>query len=157
MKKDFSILLVEDDTDDVFFVSEALRRSGIDLPLEVASDGQQAIDFLSKADESGIVQGGVPCLVLLDLNLPRKSGLEVLRWIRQDSPNKSMIVIVLTSSTSDTDMAQAYLLGANSYIIKPSDATRLRELGQLLKQYWLGWNQIPTPPPTIKQRSELKS
>lgn len=155
MKKDFSILLVEDDADDVFFVSEALRRSGIDLPLEVASDGQQAMDLLSKTEESGLDRGRVPCLVLLDLNLPRKSGLEVLRWIRQDSPNKSVIVIVLTSSTSDADVAQAYLLGANSYIIKPSDATRLRELGQLIKQYWLGWNQIPIPPPAPKSRSEM--
>jgi len=149
------ILLVEDDADDVYFVSEALRRSGIHLPLEVAHDGQKAVDLLLKAGHSVVpAEATHPCLVLLDLNLPRKTGLEVLKWIRQESPWKTLIVIVLTSSTSDSDMEQAYLLGANSYILKPSDATKLRELGQLLKQYWLGWNQDPPRTKKVVTTSE---
>jgi len=139
-----SILLVEDDADDVFFVSDALRRSGIDLPLDVVNDGQAAIDFLHQAGKRAPVPEPMkPGLVLLDLNLPRKRGLEVLQWIRQESVWKTLIVLILTSSTSESDMNQAYLLGANAYIIKPSDATKLRELGQLVKQFWLGWNQLP--------------
>lgn len=142
--KNCSILLVEDDEDDVYFVSDALRRSGIELPLEIARDGQAAVDFLFKATERAALGKELrPCLVLLDLNLPRKTGLEVLKWIRQESSCKTILVIVLTSSTSESDMNQAYSLGANSYLIKPTDATKLREVGQIIKQYWLGWNQFP--------------
>jgi CheY-like chemotaxis protein len=144
LKGNCFILHVEDDANDVYFVARALRGSGIELPVEVAGDGQSAIDFLHHAgDRIGRAEAAKPCLVILDLNLPHKSGLEVLKWIRQESPWKTIIVLVLTSSTSEADMNQAYLLGANAYVIKPSDATRLRELGQLLKQFWLGWNQMP--------------
>jgi len=139
-----SILLVEDDADDVFFISRALRGSGLDLTLEVVNDGRAAVDFLTKVAEGNRhVEALSPCLVLLDLNIPFKSGLEVLKWIRAHSALKTIIVIVLTSSTSETDMTQAYTLGANSYVIKPSDATRLAEFGQFLKGYWFGWNQLP--------------
>ena len=84
--------------------------------------------------------------MLLDLNLPRRSGLEVLEWIRHEPGWKTLVVLVLTSSTAETDMNRAYSLGANAYVVKPSDATKLREFGQLLKQFWLGWNQMPPPP-----------
>ena len=144
MNRRNSILLVEDDADDVYFVSQALQRNGVQMPLAVVNDGQAAIDYLLKASEDVKKTEALnPCLVLLDLNLPRRTGLDVLKWIRQESYWKTLIVIVLTSSTSESDMNQAYLLGANSYIIKPSDATKLRELGALLKGYWLGWNQNP--------------
>jgi DNA-binding response OmpR family regulator len=83
---------------------------------------------------------------LLDLNLPRKTGLDVLRWIRRESLFKTLIVVVLTSSTSERDMEEAYSLGANSYLIKPADAIRLREVAQLIKDYWFGWNQLPPRP-----------
>jgi CheY-like chemotaxis protein len=142
VKKNCSILLVEDDADDVFFITDALRRSGIDLPVDVANNGQEAIDYLSGA--AAPKQNGPtpqPRLVFLDLNLPHKTGLQVLKWIRQESLWKILPVIVLTSSASETDIEQAYLLGANSYLIKPSDATKLREIAQLVKQYWLDWNQ----------------
>ena len=144
MNKGAAILLVEDDADDAYFVSRAVRAAGLDVPLEVANDGQAAIDYLAAAverRERG--DGAQPCLILLDLNLPRKSGLEVLKWIRSAANWKTMIVIVLTSSTSEADMNAAYSLGANSYLVKPSDATKLTELGQLLKGYWFGWNQMP--------------
>jgi len=144
LKTNASILLVEDDADDVFFISRALRGSGLEIALDVVNDGQAAVDFFLKASERGINgDTPTPCLVLLDLNLPVKSGLEVLKWIRQQSPWKTLIVIVLTSSTSEADMTQAYTLGANSYVIKPSDATKLSEFGQFVKGYWFGWNQLP--------------
>ena len=143
MRKCF-ILHVEDDADDVFFFSDALRRSGIEFPVEVARDGQAAIDSLVQAGKHAADPERLsPCVVLLDLNLPRKTGLEVLTWIRRESLFPTLTVIILTSSTSESDMHQAYLLGANSYIVKPTDATKLREIGQLLKAYWFGWNQLP--------------
>jgi CheY-like chemotaxis protein len=139
-----SILLVEDNDDDVYFVSRALRNSGLNLPLEVAHDGQEAVDVLTKAGSlSRDSESLRPCLVLLDLNLPLKSGLEVLKWIRQHSEFKTIIVVVLTSSTAEADMDHAYSLGANSYVIKPSDATKLAEFVHCLKAYWFGWNQLP--------------
>jgi CheY-like chemotaxis protein len=144
LKPKHSILHVEDDADDVYFVSRALRDSGIELPLEVANNGQAAINFLREAGERASHPESVkPCLVILDLNLPHKSGLEVLKWIRQESRWKTLVVLVLTSSNSESDMNEAYLLGANAYILKPSDATRLRELGDLLNHFWLRWNQMP--------------
>jgi len=144
LKSKASILLVEDDADDVYFISRALRASGLEVPLHVVNDGQAAVDFFLKSSEPGKNDATIsPCLVLLDLNLPLKSGLEVLQWIRQQPRWRTVIVIVLTSSTSESDMTQAYTLGANSYVIKPSDATKLTEFGQFLKGYWFGWNQLP--------------
>ena len=144
MKTTTSILLVEDDADDVFFISRALRSSGLDGTLEVANNGEAAVDFLTNAAKAAAdTEAPIPCLVLLDLNIPFKSGLEVLRWIRAHPVLKTVVVVVLTSSTSESDMAQAYTLGANSYVVKPSDATRLAEFSQFLKGYWFGWNQLP--------------
>jgi len=153
------ILLVEDDDNDVFFIKDALRRTGIVADLEVANDGQEAIDYLSRlsalADERDDLQPG---FVLLDLNLPHRTGLEVLKWIRQNPFWKTLIVIVLTSSTSEDDKSQAYALGANSFVLKPTDATRLRELLKLLAEYWLGWNEAPPPThQTVGEKMLVKS
>ena len=82
---------------------------------------------------------------MLDLNLPVKSGLEVLKWIREESTCEAIIVVVLTSSTAETDMRQAYSLGANSYVIKPSDATKLNQLAEHIKGFWFEWNRVPPP------------
>jgi DNA-binding response OmpR family regulator len=148
-----SILLVEDDDNDVFFIKDALRRTGIQIPLDVANDGQEAIDHLVNANARLTERSQLePGLVLLDLNLPRRSGLEVLKWIRRDPIWKMLIVVILTSSTSEADKQEAYLLGANSYIVKPTDATRLRDLVKLLTEYWFSWNE--EPPATLPKGSE---
>jgi DNA-binding response OmpR family regulator len=138
-----SILLVEDDADDVFFITRALRNSGVDVHLDVVNDGQAAVEFLSQPGQGRSEGASGSRIVILDLNLPRKSGLEVLRWIRRESLCKTAVVIVLTSSTSEADMNEAYLLGVNSYVIKPTDAMKLSGFAQLLKGYWFGWNQTP--------------
>jgi CheY-like chemotaxis protein len=144
LKPNGSILVVEDNQDDAFFISRALRNNGLDGPLNVVNDGQAAVEFLHKlAGASPAANRLAPCLVLLDLNLPFKSGLEVLSWIREHPVWKTLIVIVLTSSTSEADREKAYSLGANSYVIKPADGTRLTEFGSLVKAYWLGWNELP--------------
>lgn len=141
-----SILLVEDDADDQFFISRAFKQAGVEAPMEIASDGQSAIDLLSRplGDERGVAQH--TRLVLLDLNLPRKPGLEVLKWIRGMAEWKTIVVIVLTSSPSEDDMRQAYAYGANAYVLKPADPTRLGEFARLVRDFWFNWNQVPAPP-----------
>jgi CheY-like chemotaxis protein len=140
-----SILHVEDDADDQYFVSRAFQQKASDAHLDAVSDGQSAIDFLGRLTEEEPSPNNKPRpqLVLLDLNLPRKSGLEVLKWIRGNLALSGLVVIVLTSSTSEDDMRQAYALGANAYVIKPADPTQLGELAQLVRDFWLTWNHVP--------------
>jgi CheY-like chemotaxis protein len=136
-----NILLVEDDENDVLFMRTAFKKADVPHRLQVASDGQMAIDYL---DGAGLfadrTQYPLPSLILLDLNLPFKSGFEVLQWVREHSRFRTLPVVVLTSSAAEKDADRAFLLGANSYVIKPSDPGRLSELARLLKLYWLGWN-----------------
>lgn len=146
LKRNHSILLVEDNSDDVYFISRALRDGGLQLTLEVVQDGQAAVDFLLRAADP-TAQTTTPCLMILDLNLPHKPGLELLQWTRFESSWKNIVVIVLTSSTCESDIDQAYRLGANSYVVKPSDATKLREFVHFMKGYWFGWNQAPISAP----------
>jgi CheY-like chemotaxis protein len=138
-----SILLVEDDADDRYFIARAFQETALPASLHEVTDGQRAIDFLAgtPAHHPPSAESS-PCLVLLDLNLPRKSGLEVLKWIRRESSWKTIVVIVLTSSTSEDDRLRAYLDGANAFVIKPPDPTQLREFAQLVKEFWLKWNQF---------------
>lgn len=131
------ILLVEDDKNDVFFFQRAMEEAAFACPLRVARDGGEAIDYLSGTGAfADRVQFPLPCLVLLDLNLPRRHGLEVLQWIRGNAPDPAVPVIVLTSSTSDRDVREAYRLGANSYLSKPSGAGNLVALVRALDAYW---------------------
>jgi CheY-like chemotaxis protein len=138
------VLLVEDDDNDVLFLQSAWKRAEIPSPLKVVSDGQKAVDYLSGTHEyADRTKYPMPCLVLLDLNLPCKNGFEVLQWIRENPAMGTLLVLVLTSSTSETDAHRAYTLGANSYVIKPSNPDQLRELSSLIKLYWIDWNYTP--------------
>jgi CheY-like chemotaxis protein len=143
-KSQSPILLVEDDINDVFFFERALRKAGVTNRLEIAKDGQEAIDLLAgRGSFADPVQFPPPCLIVLDLNLPIKTGLQVLKWIRENDALDSVPVVALTSSTSDQDMAEAYQLRANSYLVKPSDPDTLVELVRLTMDYWLRMNQRP--------------
>lgn len=137
-----SILLVEDDENDVLFMHRALKKAGMLEQLKVVEDGQKAIDYMEGAgtfrDRS---EFPLPCLVLLDLKLPRVRGLEVLEWIRRQTKFQTTIVVVLTSSKLSTDIQAAYRLGANSYLVKPSDPHELPATMDLIKRYWLQLNQ----------------
>lgn len=118
-----TILLVEDDSNDTLLLQRAFRRAGITLPLQMVSDGDQAVAYLRGDDQYADRKTyPLPSLILLDLKLPRRSGLEVLQWLRQEAPGpvKEIPVIVLTSSRLSEDVDQAYSLGANSYMAKPS-------------------------------------
>lgn len=138
-----TLLLVEDEENDVFLFKRAMQKSGVHLNVQVASDGHQAIQYLSGAgpfaDRS---QYPLPDLVLLDLNLPRVKGLEVLRWIRSQSRLR-VVVVILTSSQSEDDLDQAYALGANSFLVKPADTSRLTTMLQALYTYWFEVNRAP--------------
>lgn len=132
-----TILLVEDNEDDVFVFKRVLQKAAIDNPLQIATNGQKAIDYLG-----GIAQHGnrelspLPFLVFLDLKLPYLSGFEVLRWIRSRPELNSILVIVLTSSPEEKDHERAYALGARSYLIKPPTPEMLLDLAKSLQSYW---------------------
>jgi len=138
------ILQVEDDENDVFFLKRVFDQAGIDCPLHTVTDGETAINYLSGVGELADRKAHpLPSLVLLDLKLPGKSGLEVLQWIRQQPELRKLVVVMFSSSALEDDVERAYDFGANSYIEKPLNPSRLREIAQLLKGWWLGYNHFP--------------
>ncbi len=137
------ILYVEDDENDVFLLQLALQQAGITEHVEVVHTGQAAIDYLQG---NGVYEERekypLPDLVLLDLKLPGVSGLEVLGWIRARPDLRSIVVIVLSSSSRPEDVGRAYELGANSYVLKPVDVPERLQMAKLLQGWWLELNQF---------------
>jgi CheY-like chemotaxis protein len=131
------IVLVEDNPDDVLLMQRAFRKLNLLNPLKVLHDGEEAVAFLSQAQS----QSEVPALLLLDLKLPRRSGLEVLEWMRSVPRLKRCPVVVLTSSREAPDVQAAYDLGANSYLIKPVEFQSFLDMVGTLNLYWLVLNQ----------------
>lgn len=143
--KEETILLVEDEENDIFFMRRAVKQVGCEHLLQVVEDGQQAIDYIKGiGDFANRQRFPFPSLVLLDLKVPSVMGLEVLRWIRHESDSPALIVIILTSSKLRTDIDSAYRLGANSYLVKPPTPTKLLEVAEAVKNYWLKLNQAPS-------------
>jgi CheY-like chemotaxis protein len=126
-----SILLVEDNAADVFFVREALRSEGIDNEIFVAQDGEKAVEFIESADRSD--DAPCPQVILLDLNLPRKSGAEVLLRITQSSRLAQVPVVIVTSSDAPADRAETARLGARRYFVKPRDLDEYLKLGLVVR------------------------
>jgi two-component system response regulator len=141
---DKTILLVEDNPDDVKLTMRAFKRNNMMNPGVVARDGVEALDFLfargAFADRAG---KPLPTLILLDLQLPRLDGLGVLKAIRADERTKLVPVVILTSSKEEQDLIHGYSLGANSYVRKPVDFAEFIEAVRLLGVYWLMTNQPP--------------
>ena len=139
------VLVVEDDENDVMFVKMAMKKAGMTNPIQVVTDGQQALDYFQGSGKfANRSQFPIPYLVLLDLKLPFVMGLDVLAWIREQSELKSTIVIVLTSSRHTEDIRMAYQLGANAYLVKPANLDALEEMMRTLKGFWLTQN-VPSP------------
>ena len=138
------ILLVEDNPADVELTLHALRHHKLANSIQVARDGEEALDFLFGGDDSRRAPGHRPRLVLLDLKLPKVDGLEVLRRIRADHESRFIPVVVLTSSREERDLVESYELGVNSYIQKPVDFDQFREIVRQAGLYWLVVNQTPT-------------
>ncbi len=139
-----TILLVEDSEDDVFFMERAMKLAGGKTVMKIAKDGQAAVDYLGGAREfADRKQYPMPTLVLLDLKLPKVPGLEVLRWIRARPELQTLPVIILTSSGERADLERGYRLGANSFMVKPSESDDLLGLAKCLSDYWFKYNVIP--------------
>jgi two-component system, response regulator len=136
------ILLVEDNESDEELTLRSLKRGNIINPVVVARDGSAALDYLfARGDYLGRDRKDLPQVVLLDLNLPKLGGLEVLAAIRADEGTRLLPVVILTSSKEDRDLSSGYQLGANSYIVKPVDFTQFSEAVRQLGLYWLVLNQ----------------
>jgi len=140
----YTILLVEDDPNDVLLIQRAFRKSNVANPIQVVGDGEEAIAYLSgRGPYADRERYPLPVLLLLDLKLPRKSGFEVLEWLRQQPGLKRLPVAVLTSSAETPDINRAYDLGANSYLVKPVRFEGLLRMVQTLNLYWLIINEKP--------------
>lgn len=142
-----TVLVVEDNADDVELMLRAMKRNGITNRVVALRDGVQALDYLHGRGEYRDSPVERPEVVLLDLKLPRVSGLEVLADVKADSDLKVLPVVVLTSSTDERDVRRAYELGANSYLCKPDDFAGLLRLMSVLGTYWL---EMVEPPPDTR-------
>ncbi|MGD9787272.1 MAG: response regulator [Sulfuricellaceae bacterium] len=131
------ILLVEDNPGDVRLTEEALKEGKVQADLSVARDGEEALAWLRRADRK------LPDLILLDLNLPRKDGREVLQEIKADPHLKSIPVVVLTTSDAEQDITQAYALHANCYITKPVDLEQFIQAIRAIDDFWLTLVKLP--------------
>lgn len=139
------ILLVEDNPSDRKLTLHSLERHKVTNHIHTVQDGVEALDFLFRRGAYAQREEGVPKVVLLDLKLPKVSGLEVLRQLKADPSTASIPVVVLTSSREDSDIAACYKLGVNSYIVKPVDFDKFSESVRQLGLYWLLLNQAPAP------------
>jgi CheY-like chemotaxis protein len=136
------VLLVEDNEADIRLTREALREPGPPVRLSAVGDGEQALAFLRR--EQGYAGAERPDLVLLDLNLPRKNGLEVLDELRADPELASLPVIVLTSSSAEHDVKACYERGARSYVVKPGDLDAFMDMIGALRSFWLDVARLPS-------------
>ena len=139
-----TILLVEDNPKDVLLMQRALRKANIANPLQVVNDGDAAVLYLSGVEAySDRCRYPLPVLILLDLKLPRRSGAEVLMWLRQQPELKRLPVVVLTASKEYADINHIYDLGVNAYIVKPVAFNNLVEIVKTLNVHWIIFNEKP--------------
>jgi CheY-like chemotaxis protein len=138
----FRILVAEDDPDHVLLLRRAVAKVNPAHDIQVVHDGEEAVALLAEAARPGR-RRSLPSLVLMDLKLPRKSGLEVLEWMRSQPRLKSIPVIVFSSSNDPSDALKAYQGGANSYLVKPTEFERLLDIARSLEAYWVRLNQAP--------------
>jgi len=140
-----SILLAEDSPEDARLILNALQPAITEEMVALCGDGVEALDYLfARNAHAGRAGEELPCVALLDLNLPKVNGLEVLRELRENPRTRLLPVVILSASSEQRDVRAAALLGANSYVRKPLDYGRLRETVELLGRYWIDLN---VPPP----------
>lgn len=142
--KPLDVLLVEDSPSDVFLTQEAIREAGLEpvLSLHVVNDGVEALEYLRR--QTPHESASRPDLILLDLNMPRKDGREVLADVKSDDALRTIPIIVLTTSSAESDLSKAYALGANGYIVKPHDFGRFREAISGIELFWAKVARLPS-------------
>lgn len=138
------ILLIDDDENDVVLAKRALHHAGINNPLYVVRDGEQAIAYLEGTGKyTDRHEFPLPDLILLDLKMPRMDGFELLYWVRKQPHLKALRVVVLTSSEDVYDINRAYEMGANSFLMKPFDFQDYTSMARTLGSFWFGYAQTP--------------
>jgi DNA-binding response OmpR family regulator len=140
-----TVLLVEDEASDAALVMRAFDKAAMNSKVIRLSDGDQAVSYM-RGDPPYHERAAypLPSVILLDIKLPRRSGFEVIEWVReQQGPVNRTMIVMLTSSRFRGDVNRAYELGANSYLTKPDSSRQLVELAILFKEYWFRWNEIP--------------
>lgn len=139
------VLLVEDDVSDFRLIQRAFAKIKPSIPMLRLTHGDEAVAYLAgDAPYENRSLHPIPCVLLLDIKLPRRSGFEVLEWIRmQDSALKRIPIIMLTSSRHQVDVNKAYELGVNSYLVKPSNNSELEQLVSAFRTYWMELNEGP--------------
>ena len=141
------ILVAEDEENDVFLLRRALQKGGSEQPLYWVPDGEEAIAYLrgdgKYADRQ---QYPFPMTLITDLKMPRKSGFELLQWIKEHPSCSVIPAIVLTSSSEPSDISEAYRLGANAYMVKPLAAEEWQEMMKCAVEFWCHWCHKPIPP-----------
>jgi len=135
-----TILVADDDSNDIYLLKRAFLKAGIDVRMEFVQDGEQAIRYLKAGDHQ---ENPIPEMLLLDIKMPRVNGFEVLEWIRHQPGLRRLLIVVLTSSDEPGDINRAYDLGANSYLVKPCSIENLTGIAQHLYEYWMTLNRSP--------------
>jgi two-component system, response regulator len=142
--KPVDILLVDDNPNDVELTLHALKKNGFEGLIHIARDGAEALEYLfGTGAYSERRQASAPRLILLDLKLPKVTGLEVLKRIKGDERTQTIPVIALTTSRESRDIQGSYMLGVNSYIVKPVDFQEFSEAMSMVARYWFSLNQLP--------------
>jgi len=146
VNRELTILIIEDEANDVLLLKLALARSGIKNPIQIVTDGEEAIGYLRGAgkyhDRSRFP---FPSIIFTDLKMPRMGGIEVLQWLRSHPECSVIPVIVLTASRLDADIRRAYEMGANAYLVKPTDIADLQEMVRTAYEFW-AWCEKPMIP-----------
>lgn len=142
-----AVLFADDSPDDRFLMEEAWKQAGIKSPLVFVEDGEQVIDYLSgRGAYADLSKHARPALAILDIKMPKRSGLEALEWIRRSPEWKALPVIMLTASVYPGDISTAYEIHANAFLSKPTTAQELIELLKAIDAFWLRFNEFPSAP-----------
>jgi CheY-like chemotaxis protein len=140
-----TVLVVEDNPTDVMLIRRAFSKANVGNPLQIIRDGDEAVQYLAgEGVFTDRTAYPLPAVMLLDLKLPRRSGLEVLQWVRGQTALRRLPVVVLTSSNQSQDVNRAYDLGANSYLVKPVEFDDLRDMLGKVNIYWIDLNKRPS-------------
>jgi len=146
MDDSFTILIAEDDPNDVMLLELAIRKNGITNPVKVVRDGEEAIEYLEgKGRYKDREQFPFPSVIISDVKMPRRNGLEVVEWVRQHPTCSVVPILMLSGSRIQQDVLSAYKLGANSYFTKPGTVDELSELLRLAFEYWARCERPPAP------------